>query len=69
MTHTQLKGLIIIVCLILIWYGVQGISTGKVKDDGGDMIDRDESPKNYWLTVGIYLGLGTAGIIFATFIL
>ena len=39
--------------------------TGRVKEEGNEIIDCEKSPARYSLTVGIYIGLGTAGIIFA----
>jgi len=60
-----MKLLLIIVCIILLWYGIQGIRTGRVKEEGDEIIDRDKSPAHFNLTVGIYIGLGIAGILFA----
>jgi hypothetical protein len=65
MTTQTIKFLIIIACMILLWFGIQGIRTGRVREEGNEIIDRDKSPSQYWLTVVIYIGLGTAGIIFA----
>ena len=65
MTTQTIKFLIIIACMILLWFGIQGIRTGRVKEEGSEIIDRDRSPARSWLTVGIYIGLGIAGIIFA----
>jgi hypothetical protein len=65
MTTQTIKILIIIVCMILLWFGIQGIRTGRVREEGNEIIDRDESPAQYRLTVGIYMGLGIAGILFA----
>lgn len=67
MSTQTIKFLIIVVCMILLWYGVQGIRTGQVKEEGNEIIDRDKSPARYRLTVGIYIGLGIAGIFFALF--
>jgi hypothetical protein len=55
--------------MILLWFGIQGIRTGRVREEGNEIIDRDESPVQYKLTVGIYIGLGIAGILFALFFL
>lgn len=65
MTTQTIKLLTIIVCMILLWFGIQGIRTGRVREEGNEIIDRDESPVQYKLTVGIYIGLGIAGILFA----
>ena len=69
MTTQITKYLIIVVCMILLWFGIQGIRTGRVREEGNEIIERNESPTQYWLTVAIYLGLGTGGIIFALFFL
>jgi len=65
MTNQTMKLLIIIVCMILLWFGIQGIRTGRVREEGNEIIDRDESPAQFKLTVGIYMGLGVAGILYA----
>jgi len=65
MTTPTMKFLIIIVCMILLWFGIQGIRTGRVREEGNEIIDRDKSPGPFKLTVGIYVGLGIAGILFA----
>jgi hypothetical protein len=68
MTSQTMKLLIIIVCMILLWFGIQGIRTGRVKEEGNEIIYRDKSPAQYRLTVGIYIGLGIAGILYALFL-
>jgi len=68
MTAQTMKFLIIIVCIILLWFGIQGIRTGRVREEGNEMIDRDKSPAQFKLTVGIYIGLGIAGILYALII-
>jgi len=65
MTNQTMKLLIIIVCMILLWFGIQGIRTGRVREEGNEIIDHDKSPTQFKLTVGIYIGLGIAGIFFA----
>jgi hypothetical protein len=65
MTTQTLKLLLIIVCMILLWFGIQGIRTGRVREEGNEIIDRDKSPEQYRLTVCIYIGLGIAGILYA----
>ena len=65
MTTQTIKFLIIIACMILLWFGIQGIRTGRVKEEGNEIIDRDKSPAQFKLTVGIYIGLGMSGILFA----
>jgi len=65
MTTQTMKILIIIVCMLLLWFGVQGIRTGRVREEGNEIIDRDKSPAQFKLTVGIYIGLGIAGLLFA----
>lgn len=65
MTSQIMKLLIIMVCMILLWFGIQGIWTGRVEEEGTEIIDRDKSPAQYRLTVGIYIGLGIAGILYA----
>ncbi len=65
MTNQTMKLLIVIVCMILLWFGIQGIRTGRVREEGNEIIDRDESPAQFKLTVGIYMGLGVAGILYA----
>jgi hypothetical protein len=69
MTTQTIKLSIIIVCMILLWFGIQGARTGRVREEGNEIIDHDESPTQYKLTVGIYIGLGMAGILFALFFL
>jgi hypothetical protein len=69
MTPQTIRFLIIVACMILLWYGIQGIRTGKVREEGDEIIDREDSPGQYRLTVGIYIGLGVAGILFALFFL
>jgi len=65
MTNQTMKLLIIIACMILLWFGIQGIRSGRVREEGNEIIDRDKSPAQFKLTVGIYIGLGIAGILFA----
>jgi hypothetical protein len=65
MTTQTMKVLIIVVSAILLWFGIQGIRIGRVKEEGDEMIDREKSPGQFKLTVGIYMGLGIAGILFA----
>ncbi|MDO9229777.1 MAG: hypothetical protein Q7U03_09445 [Syntrophales bacterium] len=65
MTSQTLKLLIIVVCMILLWFGIHGIRTGRVREEGNEIIDRDKSPAQFKLTVGIYIGLGSAGILYA----
>ncbi len=65
MTTQTTKILVIIVCMILLWFGIQGIRTGRVREEGNEIIDRDKSPGQYKLTVGIYIGLGIFGILYA----
>jgi len=65
MTSQIMKLLIIMVCMILLWFGIQGIWTGRVEEEETEIIDRDKSPAQYRLTVGIYIGLGIAGILYA----
>ncbi len=60
--------LIIIVCGILLWFGIDGLRKNRVKDDGGEFICLEKSPVNYWVTVSIYIGLGIGGIIFCFFL-
>jgi len=65
MPNIPIKYLLIIVSLILIGYGVQGLRNDRVKEDGGEIIDRYQSPDHYWFNVAVYIGLGIIGISFA----
>ena len=50
------------------WFGYRGIQGGRVKEDGNQLIEREESPINYWVTEVIYIGGGIAGMIVALFL-
>lgn len=60
-----LKPLIILVSFILLWFGAKGLREDNVLEEGNEVIERDKSPMNYWVTVVIYIGVGIAGILFS----
>lgn len=62
------KVALILVSCLLMWFGYRGIQDGRVKEDGNQLIEREESPINYWVTEVIYIGGGIAGILVALFL-
>ncbi len=62
---TLVRLLIIVVSSILLFFGIEGLNKGSVRGKYGTVINRDESPFTYWLSVGTFLVAGIGGIIFA----
>ena len=67
MCNSTLRILIFIVCSTLLWFGFSGLTNGRVYVKGGRFIERDESPINYWLNVGVYFVVGIGGLCFCLF--
>lgn len=65
MCTSYIKILIILVSFVLLWFGAKGLREGQVMEEGNEIIERDSSAINYWVTVVIYIGGGIAGILFA----
>jgi len=42
MTTQTMKYFIIIVCMIILWFGIQGIKTGRVREEGNEFPYTDE---------------------------
>ncbi len=60
-----IKPLIILASFILLWFGAKGLREDQVIEEGKEIIEREKSPANYWMTVSIYICTGIAGIIFS----
>lgn len=67
MRNAMLIFLIPVVSCILLWFGFSGLNNNRVYVKGGRYIEKDESPVNYWLNVGVYLVVGTGGLCFSLF--
>jgi len=65
MCTSYIKILIILASFVLLWFGAKGLREGQVMEEGNEIIERDSSAINYWVTVVIYIGGGIAGILFA----
>lgn len=59
------RSLIIVLSIILLFFGLSGLSKGSVRGKYGTVINRDESRFSYWLSVVTFLVVGVGGIIFA----
>lgn len=63
MIQTFLQSVIVLSCLMIMWLGVLGFRTGRVRGKGwsgmeiltGRLIYRDERPVLFWFTVLAYL--------------
>ena len=63
MIEVTLRALLLLFCLLIMWMGVHGVRTGRVRGKGwsgmeiltGRLIYRDERPVLFWLTVLAYL--------------
>jgi hypothetical protein len=53
MCNAMLIFLIPIVSCILLWFGFSGLNNNRVYVKGGRYIEKDASPINYWLNVGV----------------
>ncbi|HNQ45831.1 MAG TPA: hypothetical protein PK125_11645 [Syntrophorhabdus sp.] len=60
-----IKPLIISISFILLWFGAKGLREDQVIEEGNEIIGREKSPANYWMTVIIYIGGGIAGLLFS----
>ena len=65
MCTSYIKILIILASFVLLWFGAKGLREGQVMEECNEIIERDSSAINYWVTVVIYIGGGIAGILFA----
>lgn len=65
MCASFIKPLIICASFVLLWFGAKGLREDQVMEEGNELIEREKSPANYWVTVGIYIGVGIAGILFS----
>lgn len=65
MCNTTLIILLPIISGILLWFGFSGLNNNRVYVRGGYYIERDGSPVNYWLNVGVYLIVGVGGLCFS----
>jgi len=68
MCSLPLRLLIILVSIILLWFGKSGLDNGVVRVKGGHLIYKEDSPNSYWLYVGTYFLVGIGGILFAIFV-
>lgn len=62
-----LRILILIAGSTLLWFGYTGLKNRRVRVKGGHLIERAESPINYWLNVAVYFAAGLGGIGFGIF--
>jgi hypothetical protein len=60
-----IKPFIILASFVLLWFGIKGLREDKVMEEGNEIIERENTPVNYWVTVVIYIGGGIAGILFS----
>ena len=65
MCGLPIKPLIIFVSFLLLWFGAKGLREDQVIEEGNEIIGREKSPANYWMTVIIYIGGGIAGLLFS----
>lgn len=65
MCVSLIKPLIILVSFILLWFGAKGLREDQVMEEGNEIIGREKSAANYWLTVSMYISGGIAGILFS----
>jgi hypothetical protein len=65
MCTSYIKILIILASFVLLWFGAKGLREGQVLEEGNEIIEREKSPSNYWVTVVMYIGGGIAGILFS----
>lgn len=65
MCTSYIKILIIIASFVLLWFGAKGLREGQVLEEGNEIIEREKSPTNYWITVVIYICGGITGILFS----
>jgi hypothetical protein len=65
MCNVALILLIPLVSCTLLWFGYSGLTNGRVYVKGGRFIEKDESPINYWLNVGVYFVIGIGGLCFS----
>jgi hypothetical protein len=65
MCASFIKPLIICASFVLLWIGAKGLRQDQVMEEGNELIEREKSPENYWVTEGIYIGGGIAGILFS----
>jgi hypothetical protein len=65
MCNATLILLIPVVSCILLWFGFSGLNNNRVYVKGGRYIEKDASPINYWLNVGVYLIVGIGGLCFS----
>ena len=63
MLEVTLRVVLLLFCLLIMWMGVNGVRTGRVRGKGwsgmeiltGRLIYRDERPVLFWFTVLAYL--------------
>ncbi len=65
MCASLIKPLIILISFILLWFGAKGLREDQVIEEGNEIIGREKSAANYWLTVSMYISGGIAGILFS----
>jgi hypothetical protein len=65
MCNITLVLFILFVSCTLLWFGYSGLTNNRVYVKGGRYIEKDESPINYWLNVGIYCIVGMGGFCFS----
>jgi len=63
-----LKILIVIASSALLWFGYAGLKDGQVRVKGGRTIRKEDSPFNYWMSVGVYFAAGCGGLLYAFFV-
>jgi hypothetical protein len=67
MCNMALIYLLPILSSVLLWFGVTGLNNNRIYVKGGRYIEKNESPINYWLNVGVYLVAGIGGLCFSFF--
>ena len=67
MCYWPVRVLLIIVSCLILWFVKSALDNGVVRVKGNHLINKKDSPANYWLFVGTYIMLGIGGILFAVF--
>ena len=63
----SMRFIIGLVALLLFRYGYSGLQKGKVLAKGGLVIDRQDSPFNFWASIVCYFAMSIFGMAFALF--
>ena len=60
-----IRPLLILASFVLLGFGIKGLREDQVLEEGNEIIEKEKSSTNYWVTVVIYIGGGIAGIFFS----